>query len=190
MPLAWGQKHLPEGTFLYDLAPMLKYLGGAYWGETEPFRLPVVIIAGGIALLIGHLVLTYTRFGRYVYMTGSNREAARLSGINTKNVVAICLMISALTASVAGMLNSGRLGSAQTYGLENLLLDSIAAVVLGGTSLFGAKGALKHHYWAADFWGAKQWLESVAIGYFHPGVGTRCYFVIGADHQCLRLAPA
>lgn len=137
-------QNITRGDILYDLAPVLKYVGGAYLGQTEPFRLPVVILFGAFALLIGHLVLTYTRFGRYVYMTGSNREAARLSGINTKNIVAGCLMISAVTASIAGMLNSGRLGSAQTYGLENLLLDSIAAVVLGGTSLFGGEGGIKN----------------------------------------------
>jgi ribose transport system permease protein len=137
-------QNITRGDILYNLAPVLNFLGGDYLGQTEPFRLPIVIVAGMVALLIGHVVLTYTRFGRCVYMTGSNREAARLSGINTKNIVAACLAISAVTASIAGMLNSGRLGSAQTYGLENLLLDSIAAVVLGGTSLFGGEGGIKN----------------------------------------------
>jgi ribose transport system permease protein len=96
------------------------------------------------ALLAGHFVLAYTRFGRYVYMTGSNREAARLSGVNTKNIVAACLAISGFTAGIAGMLNTGRLGSAQGFGMDSLLLDSIAAVVLGGTSLFGGEGGIKN----------------------------------------------
>ncbi|MCB0110824.1 MAG: ABC transporter permease, partial [Caldilineaceae bacterium] len=81
---------------------------------------------------------------RYVYMTGSNREAARLSGINTQRIVMSCLMISGFSAGVAGMLNTGRLGSAQGYGLEDMLLDSISAVVLGGTSLFGGEGGVKN----------------------------------------------
>jgi ribose transport system permease protein len=104
----------------------------------------VVILTAIVALLLGHLTLTYTRFGRYVYMTGSNREAARLSGINTKNIVTACLTISAFSAGIAGMLNTGRLGSAQGYGLDDMLLDSISAVVLGGTSLFGGEGGIKN----------------------------------------------
>ncbi|MEZ4681587.1 MAG: hypothetical protein R2932_45985 [Caldilineaceae bacterium] len=95
-------------------------------GESELFRLLVVILVGASALIIGHFVLTYTKFGRYVYMTGSNREAARLSGINTQRIVMSCLAISGFSAGVAGMLNTGRLGSAQGYGLEDMLLDSIS----------------------------------------------------------------
>jgi len=133
-----------KGEIVYTLAPTLKFLGGEYVGETDPWRLPVVILVGASALLIGHFVLTYTRFGRYVYMTGSNREAARLSGINTQKIVASCLAISAFSAGLAGMLNTGRLGSAQGYGLEDMLLDSISAVVLGGTSLFGGEGGVKN----------------------------------------------
>ncbi|MFN8490318.1 MAG: ABC transporter permease [Caldilineaceae bacterium] len=133
-----------KGEIVYTLAPMLKYLGGEYLGQQDPWRLPVVIIVGAVALIIGHFVLTYTKFGRYVYMTGSNREAARLSGINTQKIVASCLAISAFSAGLAGMLNTGRLGSAQGYGLEDMLLDSISAVVLGGTSLFGGEGGIKN----------------------------------------------
>jgi len=145
MQIASGAgQHITHGKILYTLPPALEYLGGSYIGAQEPFRFPVVVLCGIVVLVAGHIVLTYTRFGRYVYMTGSNREAARLSGINTKNVIASCLAISALTAGVAGMLNTGRLGSAQGYGMENMLLDSISAVVLGGTSLFGGEGGIKN----------------------------------------------
>jgi ribose transport system permease protein len=137
-------QYITKGEIIYTLAPALSYLGGEYIGTTDPFRLPVVIICGATALLLGHFVLTYTKFGRYVYMTGSNREAARLSGINTKNIVGACLAISAFSAGIAGMLNTGRLGSAQGYGLDDMLLDSISAVVLGGTSLFGGEGGIKN----------------------------------------------
>jgi ribose transport system permease protein len=135
---------ITKGEIIYTLVPTLNYLGGEYIGSEDPWRLPIVIICGATALLIGHFVLTYTKFGRYVYMTGSNREAARLSGINTKRIVATCLAISAFSAGVAGMLNTGRLGSAQGYGLDDMLLDSISAVVLGGTSLFGGEGGIKN----------------------------------------------
>lgn len=137
-------QYITKGDILYNLPPILKFLGGGYLGDTDPWRLPVVILTGIMALIIGHFVLVYTKFGRYIYMTGSNREAARLSGINTKNIIAACLTIAAFTSGLTGMLNTGRLGSAQTYGLENILLDSISAVVLGGTSLFGGEGGIKN----------------------------------------------
>jgi ribose transport system permease protein len=137
-------QYITKGEIIYTLAPALSYLGGEYIGTTDPLRVPVVIVCGATALILGHFVLTYTKFGRYVYMTGSNREAARLSGINTKNIVGACLAISALSAGIAGMLNTGRLGSAQGYGLDDMLLDSISAVVLGGTSLFGGEGGIKN----------------------------------------------
>lgn len=145
MQIATGLgQYITKGEIVYTLAPLLKYLGGEYIGQNDPWRLPVVILMGIAALIIGHFVLTYTKFGRYVYMTGSNREAARLSGINTQKIVASCLAISAFSAGLAGMLNTGRLGSAQGYGLEDMLLDSISAVVLGGTSLFGGEGGIKN----------------------------------------------
>ena len=137
-------QHITKGKILYTLPPAVEYLGGAYLGKNEPFRVPVVVICGVVVLMLGHFILTYTRFGRYVYMTGSNREAARLSGVNTKNIVTACLAICGFTAGAAGMLNTGRLGSAQGFGMENMLLDSVAAVVLGGTSLFGGEGGIKN----------------------------------------------
>jgi ribose transport system permease protein len=145
MQIASGlAQNFTRGNIIYTIPPVLKYLGGAYIGTKDPFRLPVVVVAGVVVLAIGHLVLRHTRFGRYIYMTGSNREAARLSGINTKNVVLACLTICATSAGAAGMLNTGRLGSAQSYGLDDMLLDGVSAVVLGGTSLFGGEGGIKN----------------------------------------------
>jgi len=137
-------QYFTKGEIIYTLPPLLSTLGGEYIGDTDPFRLPVIIVVAACVLLVGHFVLTFTKFGRYVYMTGSNREAARLSGINTQRIVGTSLMISAACAGLAGMLNTGRLGSAQGYGLDDMLLDSISAVVLGGTSLFGGQGGIKN----------------------------------------------
>jgi ribose transport system permease protein len=145
MQIASGlAQYITRGNIVYTIPDSLKYLGGEYIGDTDPFRMPVVVLSGIAVLVVGHVVLTYTRFGRYIYMTGSNREAARLSGINTKNIVAACLAICGLCAGLAGMLNTGRLGSAQSYGLDDMLLDSVSATVLGGTSLFGGEGGIKN----------------------------------------------
>ncbi len=145
MQIASGlAQYITKGNIVYTIPPVLKTLGGSYLGKHDPFRLPVVVLTGMAALGVGHVVLQYTKFGRYIYMTGSNREAARLSGINTKNIVTACLVICGASAGLAGMLNTGRLGSAQSYGLDDMLLDGVSAVVLGGTSLFGGQGGIKN----------------------------------------------
>ena len=87
-------------------------------------------------------MLTYTRFGRYVYMVGGNREAAEYSGVNVKLIIAAVLMISAFCSGLAGMLGVAYFGSAQQNEFTTYLLDAIAAVVVGGTSLFGGRGGI------------------------------------------------
>ena len=108
------------------------------------FELPNSIFVCGAILLCAHLVLGYTRFGRYVYMIGGNREAARLAGVRTGAVVVACLAICGMTASIAGLMNAGWLNSAGVNQNQHLLLEAIACVVLGGTSLFGGVGGIKY----------------------------------------------
>ena len=87
-------------------------------------------------------MLTYTRFGRYVYMVGGNREAAEYSGVNVKLVLGAVMVISAVCSGIAGMLGVAHFGSAQQNEFDGYLLDAIAAVVVGGTSLFGGRGGI------------------------------------------------
>ena len=100
------------------------------------------MVVAALFLLVGHLVLTYTRFGRYVYMVGGNREAAEYAGVNVKLVIAAVMVISAVCAGIAGMLGVAYFGSAQQNQFDDYLLDSISAVVVGGTSLFGGRGGI------------------------------------------------
>jgi ribose transport system permease protein len=111
-------------------------------GNASLGPVPWIVIVAAAILLLGHIVLTYTRFGRYVYMTGGNREAAEYSGINTKAVIAAVMVISAVCAGIGGMLGVAHFGSAQQDEFDNYLLDSISAVVVGGTSLFGGQGGI------------------------------------------------
>jgi ribose transport system permease protein len=103
---------------------------------------PWIAIVAALFLLVGHLVLTYTRFGRYVYMVGGNREAAEYSGVNVRRILSAVMIISAVCSGVAGMLGVAYFGSAQQNEFDSYLLDSIAAVVVGGTSLFGGQGGI------------------------------------------------
>ena len=104
--------------------------------------IPWIVVVLAVFLLAGHLVLTYTRFGRYVYMVGGNREAAEYSGVNVKLVLSAVIVISAVCSGVAGMLGVAHFGSAQQNEFDGYLLDAIAAVVVGGTSLFGGRGGI------------------------------------------------
>lgn len=126
-----------KGRVLFDIPTISRQLGGTFVGQV-----PLVFVSAATIIVAAYLVLRFTRFGRYVYMSGSNREAANLSGINTKRIVVLTFVIGALLSGVAGLLNVGVLGSAQPTGSTDLLLPVIAAVVLGGTSLFGGVGGM------------------------------------------------
>ncbi|NQU25552.1 MAG: ABC transporter permease [Candidatus Nealsonbacteria bacterium] len=106
------------------------------------FSIPYSAVLAAAVLLVAHLVLQHTRFGRYVYMTGGNREAARLAGVRTGLIVIAAMAICAVTAAAAGMINSGWLGNVTVDQNKDLLLSSVACVVLGGTSLFGGEGGI------------------------------------------------
>jgi len=128
---------LVRGQILYAVPPIIVTLG-----QDSLFGVPWLVIVLALFLLVGHIVLTYTRFGRYVYMVGGNREAAEYSGVNVKRILASVMVISAVCGGVAGMLGVSHLGSAQQNEFDTYLLDSIAAVVVGGTSLFGGRGGI------------------------------------------------
>jgi ribose transport system permease protein len=128
---------LVRGQIAYAIPDPVRYLGS---GTMGPF--PSIVEVACLFLLVGHLVLTYTRFGRYVYMVGGNREAAEFSGVNVKLVIAAVMIISAVCCGIAGMLGVAYYGSAQQNEFDDYLLDSIAAVVVGGTSLFGGQGGI------------------------------------------------
>jgi ribose transport system permease protein len=128
---------LVRGQIAYAVPKPIVTLGSRSIGP-----LPWIVIVAALALLLGHLVLTYTRFGRYVYMVGGNREAAEYSGVNVRAIIVSVMIISAVCSGIAGMLGVAYFGSAQQNEFDTYLLDSIAAVVVGGTSLFGGQGGI------------------------------------------------
>ena len=101
---------------------------------------PVWIMVAGYALF--GVLLARTGFGRFVYATGDNLEAARLSGIRTQRVKILAFMISGLLAAVGGFILTARLSTAEPTAGTGLELESIAAVIIGGTSLAGGRGKL------------------------------------------------
>ena len=102
---------------------------------------PIVGVILLILLVSLSFLATRTRFGRYVYAVGGNQEAARRAGINVERIRVIVFMISSTMAGMGGIILASRLRSVDTAaGGGNLLLNSIAAAVIGGTSLFGGSG--------------------------------------------------
>ncbi|MFG2003699.1 ABC transporter permease [Spirillospora sp. NPDC048911] len=111
-------------------------------GQSKLAGIPVpVVIMLAVFAAFGFL-LARTRFGRHVYATGDNPEAARLSGIHTDRVKILAFMISGVLAALAGFILTARLSTAEPTAGTGLELEAIAAVIIGGTSLAGGRGTL------------------------------------------------
>ena len=100
------------------------------------------LLRAGVVLTGMHVLLTGTRLGLNIYGVGGNAEAARLAGVDVRHTKVIVLVLSAVMASLAGLIVAARLDAGSGTVGEDLLLDSIAAVVIGGTSLLGGVGRI------------------------------------------------
>jgi ribose/xylose/arabinose/galactoside ABC-type transport system permease subunit len=111
-------------------------------GADSVFGVPLIAIVAGVCALIGWFILSRTTLGRSAYAIGGNREAARVSGIRVERVKWSIYVFSGLMAAIAGFMLTGRQGSANALMGEGMELQSIAAVVVGGTNLFGGEGTI------------------------------------------------
>ncbi|HYM56458.1 MAG TPA: ABC transporter permease [Solirubrobacteraceae bacterium] len=164
--LAWGlfngvlvaKAKLP--AFIVTLGSLGMSLGAAYLitggvDEREvPFRLVsevgigrvlgipyLVLIALAVAGVLG-IVLAQTRFGRYTYAIGSNEEAVRRAGVNVDRHLIKIYALAGILSGLAGFMNLARFGTTTIGGHATDNLNAIAAVVIGGTSLFGGIGSI------------------------------------------------
>src|ERR1700691_5659175 len=128
---------LVRGQIAYSVPSLVLTLG-----SKSLFGVPWIIIFTALLLAVAHFVLSYTRFGRYVYMVGGNREAAEYSGVNVRFISGAVMTISAVCSGMAGMLGVAYFGRAQQNEFDTFLLGAIAAGVVGGTSLFGGRGGI------------------------------------------------
>lgn len=126
-----------DGRPIWELPESFSVLGS---GRLLEVPVPTVIM---IAVYVwAYLVLSRTRFGRYVYAVGGNKEAARLAGVNTSRVLVGVYVICGVLSSLSGILLASRINSGQPNAGLMYELDVIAAVVVGGTSLFGGRGSI------------------------------------------------
>jgi ribose/xylose/arabinose/galactoside ABC-type transport system permease subunit len=111
-------------------------------GQDYVAGVPLPVILMLVAYLLFGVLLARTGFGRYVYATGDNLEAARLSGIRVQRTKILAFVVSGVLAALAGWILTARLSSADPTAGTGMELESIAAVIIGGTSLAGGRGKL------------------------------------------------
>jgi ribose/xylose/arabinose/galactoside ABC-type transport system permease subunit len=128
---------ITQGQPIYGLPDQIAWLG-----QGEIWIVPVPIIIAAVILAAMHFALSRTRFGLNVYAVGGNPEAARLSGVGISGVKMGVLVLSSVLASVGGLILAARLNAGSGTVGADLLLDAIAAVVIGGTSLLGGVGRI------------------------------------------------
>jgi len=125
----------------------------AIFGGADIGPIPGLLIWVALAVTIGAIVMNKTKFGRHVRATGGNLVAAGYTGVKTARVKFMVLLLSGVTASLAGMLYAGRLQSGRFQWGTGDELSVIAAVILGGTSLFGGRGQVVGSLFGALFIG-------------------------------------
>jgi ribose/xylose/arabinose/galactoside ABC-type transport system permease subunit len=150
-------------SFIVTLATRMFFAGAAIWyvtfhspsssianlptGFTEFSSasvggIPLTVIVAVLIAIVAHLLLSRTEFGRWIYAVGANPQAARISGIPVSRTILMAFLISGGCAAIASMMYVARMQTGSPILGENILLDVIGAVVIGGTSLFGGKGKI------------------------------------------------
>jgi ribose transport system permease protein len=126
-----------KGEVIHGFDKSFRFIGAGHVGP-----IPTPVIAAAILACVLHVLLHHTRLGRAIYAIGGNPVAARLSGMPVNRHLIIVYALSGLLAAFAGLVVIARVNAADPGTGEELLLAAIAAVCLGGTSLFGGQGGI------------------------------------------------
>lgn len=123
-----------------EMPDLMKDLGTSF--DVGPFRVTIGVLLMLVLYAIFAYILRNTAWGTHIYAVGDDPEAAELSGINTKRVLTGVYATAGLIMGIAAWITIGRVGSASPNVAPNINLESITAVVIGGTSLFGGRGKM------------------------------------------------
>lgn len=126
-----------KGETIHGFPPAFRAVGSGYW-----LGIPIPVYLMLVFLLIGVVFAQRTRWGQEIYAVGANPEAARLSGVPVKSRLVLVYAVSGAMAGLASLIFLARLNSAEGDIGESLTLPAIAAVLIGGTSLFGGAGSV------------------------------------------------
>ncbi|MFL5661511.1 MAG: ABC transporter permease [Ktedonobacteraceae bacterium] len=141
-----GMLSVAQGTAMWISAtapiPILNDTYNNIFGSGQVGPIPSLVIWPLVFLVAGYVVLRKTAYGRQVLATGGNVTAARFSGVNTRRIKFLVFLVSGTVAAFAGMLYAGHLQSGRFTWGQGDELSVIAAVILGGTSLFGGAGSV------------------------------------------------
>jgi ribose transport system permease protein len=128
---------LLKGQVIYGFDEAFRFLGV---GHLMGVPMPIVVMV--ILWIPAYLLLRRTTFGRSLYAVGANQEAARLSGVKKDQTLILAYTLSGFLSAAAGLVYVARLNASEAGIGVNMLLPTIAAVVIGGTSLFGGEGGI------------------------------------------------
>ena len=136
----WGAALIVTGSQMVSFSG----INGVMWlGSATVGGFPVSFIVVLVIYVIMHILLTRTSLGRSIYCCGGNPEAARLSGINSANVLTFCYALSGFMAALAGIVSIGRSGICNGANANQPYdTDAIAACIIGGASFMGGKGTM------------------------------------------------
>lgn len=122
-------------------------------GRSVLLGVPAPVLVMAAVMIAGAFVLRRTVFGRHIYAIGGNTEAAWLAGVNTKRVIWWVYVLNGALAGIGGLTLASRLGAGVPNAGQQYELDVIAAVVVGGASLFGGRGTIAGTLWGTVFIG-------------------------------------
>lgn len=147
-------------TVFVPAALVAVVLFGGVFTLTRQRGLPMPVLIVAVMLLVAWYVTTQTRYGIHLYAVGGDREAAQRAGVPVRRMVLYSFLVLGACAAIAGMVDASRqLGVSVTSGSGPLMLNAIAAAVVGGASLFGGRGSI----WSA-------FLGALVIGSISNGV--------------------
>ena len=126
-----------KGNIIFGFSPLFRVLGAGHI-----LGIPTPIVVAGLVFFLFYFFLYHTRFGKALYGVGANPEAARLMGINVTKVLVSSYTLSGVLASLGGLLYISRLNAAEPAIGELFLLETIAAVIIGGTPFSGGEGGI------------------------------------------------
>jgi ribose transport system permease protein len=154
--------------------------------KTEVLGVPTIVILMFAVFAVLLFIQNHTTFGVRVFAVGGNREAARLSGVPVDRIRFLCFLLSGVTVAVAGLALMSRVESGQPNAAQLLPLEAVAAIVVGGTSIFGGRGSVTKTLWGVlliatirnglDLEGVNDDLKQVILGCVFIGAASVDFF--------------
>ena len=135
-------RFLTDASPVYGMPVQFMLIDSGSVFTVSGFRVSYSLLTACVMVVIGIFLLNKTRFGRHVLAVGGNRQAAFLSGVSVFRTRLLVFVLAGLFVGVAAVLQTSRLFIGDPNGGEGYELDAIAAVIIGGTSLFGGKGTI------------------------------------------------